>query len=152
MRARFLPLALSVTALALGGCRRAPENATPEGAVRELFASLEGMAAEPARSKDALALLGPATSKNLEARAQRASKVEGRTIGPAEYLAAARYLPRSRAAKYTTVLGASGDLAEVAVLDEAGHDLTRLATVKQGDLWRVELPLPDLPPLQKRAR
>lgn len=147
-----LSILLAALALVLGACKRAPENATPEGAVRELFAALEGMASEPARSKDALALLGPSTSKNLEARAQRASKVEGRTIGAAEYLAAVRYLPKSRATKYTTTLGASADLAEVSVLDEAGHELTHVATVKQGELWRVELALPEMQPLQKRVQ
>ena len=148
-RAVVLPLLL--LGLSLGGCKRAPENVTPEGAVRELFAALEGMSTEPSRAKDALALLGPSTSKNLEARAQRASKVEGRTIAPADYLAAARYLPRARAATYTTALGASGELAEVTAMDETGRDLVHVATVKQGELWRVELALPEMQPLQKRA-
>lgn len=146
----FRPLALAVAMLAVG-CKRAPENATPEGAVRELLSALEGMTTEPSRSKDALALLGPNASKNLEARAQRASKVEGRTIAAAEYLAAVRYLPRGRASRFTTAIGASGDVAEVTVLDEGGRELTHLSVLKQGELWRVELPLPEMPPLQKRA-
>ena len=145
---RRLALVLLVV---VGACKPKPENVTPAGAVRELFASLEAMATDPARSKDALALLGPTTSKNLEARAQRASKVEGRTIGAGEYLAGVRYLPRSRTAKYTTALNASGDVAEVAALDESGRELTHLTVVKRGELWRVELPLPDMQPLQKRA-
>lgn len=137
--------------LAVGGCKRTPENVTPEGAVRELFAALEGMSTEPSRSKDALLLLGPNTSKNLEARAQRASKVEGRTIATADYLAAVRYLPRTRATTYATTLGASGELAEVTAMDESGRDLVHVTTVKQGELWRVELALPEMQPLQKRA-
>jgi hypothetical protein len=144
-------VAVLALVLALCACKRKPENVTPEGAVRELFAALEGLSTDPARSKDALLLLGPSTVKNLEARAQRASKVEGRTISSAEYLAAVRYLPRTRATKFTTSVGASGDVAEVSALDEAGHELTHLAVLKQGELWRVELPLPDMQPLQKRA-
>lgn len=148
---RRFALVLLVAVVVLCGCKPKPENVTPEGAVRELFSALEAMANDPARSKEVLTLLGPTTSKNLEARAQRASKVEGRTIGAAEYLAAARYLPRSRVAKLTTTLGPSGDVADVAALDETGRELTHLTALKQGELWRVELPLPDMQPLQKRA-
>lgn len=148
---RVLVFALATLVTLACACKPKPENVTPEGAVRELFAALEGMTTDPSRSKDALALLGPATSKNLEARAQRASKVEGRTIGAAEYLAAGRYLPRSRTAKLTATLGASGDVADVVALDDTGRELTHLTVLKQGELWRVELPLPDMQPLQKRA-
>lgn len=145
-------LSVFLLVVGLAACKPKPENATPEGAVRELFSALEAMSTDPARSKDALALLGPSTSKNLEARAQRASKVEGRTIAASDYLAAVRYLPRTRIAKLTSKLGASGDLAEVSALDDAGRELTRVSVVKQEELWRVELALPEMQPLQKRVQ
>lgn len=139
-----------VSLLLVAGCKRAPENVTPEGATRELLAALEGITTDPARAKDALTLLGPNAIKNLEARAQRASKVEGRTIAASDYLAAARILPHAKPAKYETTLNSSSDRAEVVVLDESGRELVRLPLVKQGELWRVELPLPELQPLHKR--
>ena len=144
---RVLVLALVL----LAACKPKPENVTPEGTVRALFGALEAMSTDPARSKDALAMLGPATAKNLEARAQRASKVEGRTISAADYLSTVRYLPRAHAVSYVTSLGASGDVADVAAADEQGHELAHVTLEKRGELWRVELPLPDLPALQRRA-
>lgn len=147
----FLARTCLLLTLTLAGCKRAPENVTPEGAARELLRTFESISADPARSKDALALLGPTTLKNLEARAQRASKVEGRSISPGDYLAAVRYVPHARPAKYETTLNAGGDRAEVSVLDDSGRELLRLPLVKQGELWRVELSLPELQPLHKRA-
>ena len=156
---RSAAIVLGLLAALSVGCKRAPENATPEGAATELLAALEAMATDPARSKDALALLGPVTSKNLEGRAQRASKVEGRTLSAAQYLAGVRYLPKTRVAKLTVTPGggasgplpAQAEVAEITATDDQGRDLVHLTAVKQGELWRIELPLPDMQPLQKRA-
>lgn len=141
---------LAALALLLVGCQKRPENATPEGAARELMSALEGIAGDPTRSKQALRMLGPVTLKNLETRAARASKVEGRTISSADYLAASRYLPRTRVAKVQSELNVSQDQAALSLLDANGSEVTRLAAAKVGEVWLLELGLPELPPLPKR--
>ena len=96
--------------------------------------------------REAYALLGPTARGNLEQRAERASRVQGRRVEPYEILAEGRFGLKFRPKTMTTHV--TDDRATVEVL--GGEPLTEHATVqcakdpRQPGAWRVEPNLPDV--------
>jgi hypothetical protein len=135
---------LLVVVTALAGCSHAPPDATPEGAVRLLLDDLEGASEDPALMRQAYGLLGPAARANLEERARRTSRLQGRQVQPWEMLAAGRFgltfRPNPKTMRKTVV----GDRASVEVFGaDPQNEHASVTCVHEPAGWRVEPGLPE---------
>jgi predicted small lipoprotein YifL len=147
--------------LALTACgRRDPENA-PDSAVRALVEHLADASREPHSfpegAHDAYRYLATSTKKKLELRAERASKLQGRRIGAEDMLVVGRFALRFEPRVYASVI--RGEHAEVEVRGDRNDDVAKVLCVREPHatkdnvfVWRVELEVPDAPPLQKQER
>lgn len=139
---------LVLLCLVLAACSRKAPDGTPEGALREWLDHMEASVDDPREAHAAYALLGPQARKNLEDRAERASRVQGRRVDPEDMLATGRFGLRFRPQSMRATI--TGDDASVEVV---GDDPTERAVVlchKEGDAWRVEPVLPPLVELPRR--
>jgi hypothetical protein len=134
---------LAVLAIGLGvGCSRPPQDATPDGAVRLFLDAMEAAEDDGREMRRAFDLLGPTARANLEERARRTSRLQGRQVQPWDMLAAGRFgvafRPKTMRSKVV------GDRASVEVM---GADLqTQHATivcVQKGAGWRIEPEFPE---------
>ncbi|WP_394823458.1 hypothetical protein [Pendulispora albinea] len=135
---------LAMNATLATGCSRSPPDATPDGVVRLWLERMETSTRDPRAAREAYALLGPATRKNLEVRAERASRIQGRRFEPYEMLAEGRFGLRFRA-KTMSVVGPVGEEARVDVVgtDPAVERATVRCAREQG-VWRIEPELPEV--------
>jgi hypothetical protein len=133
--------ALAVVLVAGGACREADEATTPEGAVR---AFARGADPRPtARDRDRVyALVGPRTRARLTEVARLASQQAGarRPLDWKEMLLVGLARPRYEL-KMTRMLDRAGDTARVEVRG-AGGERDIVEVVREGALWKVELPTP----------
>ena len=145
--------ALGLLALVAGSqaCSRPPPDATPDGVVRLWLEKMESSSEDPGAAREAYALLGPSAKHNLEQRAERAGRMQGRRFEPYEMLAEGRFGLKFRPKGMT--VQTQGDEARV---DVVGADpQNERATVrcsrdpKDRELWRIE---PDLPPVPELLR
>jgi uncharacterized protein YbjT (DUF2867 family) len=139
MRARPCPLVLAILVLS---CGRPPPDATPDGAARLFLDAMEAAEDDAREMRRAYDLLGPTARANLEERARRTSRLQGRQVHPWDMLAAGRFgvafRPKTMHAKVV------GDRASVEVL--GADPQTQRATivcVQRGGGWRVEPEFPD---------
>jgi len=132
----------------LAACSRPPPDATPEGAIKTWLERMEAQVSDPAETKSAYAMLSKTTHQNLEKRAERASRIEGRRIEPQEMLAQGRFALRFAPRKFSTQT--TGDTATVEVTGDEPTDHATLHCVKEGPAWRVDLTLPELMDLPRR--
>ncbi len=136
-------LVLVFLASALLGCRHTPPEATPEGAVRLWLERMEASTDDLRAAKEAYAVLGPASRANLQERAERASRVQGRRVEPEEMLAEGRFGLKFRPKSMTATV--HGEEAEVAVSgDDPSVEHATVHCVEERGLWRVEPGLPDV--------
>ena len=149
--ARVGGTALVMTLALASGCAQKPVDATPEGAVRELLERMEHAEGEgdEAATRGVYELLAAPTREALELRAARASAATARRVSPADMIAPAhfsfRFRPRQFKAKTT------GDRATVDVVGiDPAVDRASVPCVREDGHWRVEIPLPPLPPVQHR--
>jgi hypothetical protein len=127
---------------ALVACTPKAPDATPEGAVRLYLDRMDATTEGSATMREVYALLGPATRKNLEERASRAGKIQGRRIEPFEMLAAGRF-----ALKFRPKAMSSRVTGDTAVVDVVGYDAQEVAqvnVVREGAAYKVELDLPEV--------
>lgn len=144
MRARALvAVAFAAAAGAAGastsGCRPAPEDTTPEGAARAFVERLEASSVAPRALDGAYALLSRRTRDALEAKAERASRAQGRRFRAPEMIAEGFLGLAFRPTSWRATV--HGDEADVAA---RGPDPTREAhvrCVREPEGWRVELEL-----------
>lgn len=132
-------LALAL-ALAASACRAAPEDGTPEGAARAFVERLEASTVAPRAVDGAYALLSRRTRDVLEAKAERASRAQGRRFRASEMIAEGFLGLAFRPTSWRATV--RGDEADVAA---RGPDRAREAHVKcvrEPEGWRVELDLP----------
>jgi hypothetical protein len=141
-----------LAAVALGllvACSHAAPNATPEGAVRAWLEHMEDSMGDPAEAREAYALLGPQARQNLEARAARASQVEGRRAQAFEMLAEGRFGLKFRPKAMHAAI--AGDDATVDVTgDDPGTEHAKVVCVREAGGWHVEPELPAVPAPQRR--
>ncbi|WP_206079465.1 hypothetical protein [Polyangium spumosum] len=145
MRPALLSLALLVAA---AGCNRKPVNATPDGAVRELVERLRLVNGDPAAAKAAFELLSKRARTNLAERAQRYSAASGKTIAPEAMIVPSRFVVRFEPQRYSAQVSGNHALVEIVGLGPA--DRAHVGCVFEEEAWRVDLPLPPLPPVQVR--
>lgn len=142
-------LFLLATALALGACTHKAMDSTPEGAVRSWLDAMEAAADDPQSAKEAYAMLGPKAKHNLESRAERASRIQGRHVEGEDMLATGRFGLRFRPESLKATI--TGDDASV---DVYGADPTNqhavVACHREGEHWKVEPALPEQADLPRR--
>lgn len=130
-------------------CSRPAPDATPEAAVHLWLERMEASGEDRRAAREAYALLGPKARANLEERAARASKVQGRTVEPHEMLAEGRFGLRFRPKTMTAAIQGSDAVVEV----RGSSPETEHATVRchlEGNGWRIEPGLPEIAPLVRR--
>lgn len=148
MQSRPLALALMLLGMA-ASCSHPPPDATPEGAVRELIDRMERVDGNPERARAAYELLSSSTRENLIERAKRASSATGRRMHPEEMLAPSRFVLLFRPQQMQATIMGDRALVEVTGMDPV-VDRARVPLVRENDRWRVDLALPELPPVEKR--
>jgi hypothetical protein len=130
-----LALALSL------GCGRPAADSTPDGALRLFLDEMEAAEDDAREMHRAYDLLGPAARANLEERARRTSRLQGRPVHPWDMLAAGRFgvafRPKTMHSKIV------GDRASVEVLgaDPQGERAS-VVCVREVGGWRIEPELP----------
>jgi hypothetical protein len=139
---------LALAALVLGGCGRRAPNATPDGAVRELVERLRGLRGDPADAKAAYRLLSRRAQQNLSARAQRYSDATGKSIAPEAMMVPSRFFLRFEPQRYAAQV--RGTFARVEVLGLLAGERAEVDCVAEEGVWRVDLGVPPLPPVQMR--
>jgi hypothetical protein len=141
-------VALLLVASTLAGCGRRVPNATPDGAVRELVERMRRPNGDPSDAKAAYELLSKRAQQNLAARAQRYSAASGKAIAPEAMIAPSWFLLRFEPQRYSAQT--SGAAARVEVLGLLASDRAQVHCVFEDGVWRVDLGLPPLPPVQMR--
>jgi hypothetical protein len=129
--------------LAFAACSHPPPDSTPSGAVRLFLEDMESADEDPRLMRHAYDLLGPTARANLEERAHRAARAQGRQVAPWEMLAAGRFglafRPNTKAMREVRV----GDRATVEVLGaDPATEHASVVCVREPGGWRIE---PDLP-------
>lgn len=145
---RLILVLVACILVLLASCSRAPPDATPEGAVHLFLDRMEAAASGAVPMTDVYALLGPATRKNLEDRASRAGKIQGRRIEPSDMLAAGRYALKFRPKSMTSRV--AGDTAVVTVVGYEASETAEVTLVRENGAYKVELDLPLVTPLRQR--
>lgn len=129
-------LAAILPFLACGG---GPDS-SPDGAVRELVRLLGDEAYEPGARERAFALLDPATRRELARRARAASESTGRPMEAADMLVPGATSFRFQVKRYR-VVEERVDRAIVEVRGAGSGETARIRLVREGDAWRVVLPM-----------
>ena len=132
----------------MAGCGRSKPNATPEGAVRELVELLARFDGNPREAEQLFELLSERSKKNLRARAERYGAASGRKIAPSAMLVPSRMAPRFTPQSYRAQI--SGGYASVAIAGVTPTERAQIACVFEEGGWRVDLVLPELPPMRRR--
>ena len=139
---------LLALALSLLGCGRSLPNSTPEGAVREFVEQLSVFEGRPSDADALFELLSERGKQNLRTRAERYGAASGRQISPSAMLVASRVVPAFVPRTYLARL--SGDEAVVEIRGVTPTERAELPCVREQGAWRVDLTLPDLPPMRVR--
>jgi hypothetical protein len=141
-------LLLVLAALLLMACGRSSPSATPEGAVRELVEQLARFDGNPRDAEALFGLLSDRAKKNLRARAERYGAASGRKIAPSAMLVPSRTAPRFTPQSYRAQI--SGPHALVEVAGVGANERAEIPCVLEERAWRVDLVLPELPPMRQR--
>jgi hypothetical protein len=116
--------------------------------VQTFVERMQSVHGDPNSGLLAFELLAKDPRDNLAERARRATAAAGRTVTPGEMLVPSvfslAFVPRS----FTPEI--RGDYARVTVLGPGPTDRAEVHCVKEGGVWRVQLDLPALAPIQAR--
>jgi hypothetical protein len=130
-------------------CSRTPTDATPEGAVRELLDRIDRIESNPEEARAVYELLSSRSQANLVERAHRASTTSGREIPPEQMLAPGRFSLRFEPRKMHARLARDRAIVDVVGIDPMTDHAEVPCVLEQGR-WRIEVPLPPLPPAERR--
>ncbi len=122
----------------VAACGGGPDS-TPEGTVRELARLLAEEGWDPAAREKAFGLLDPRTRRELTRRAREASKAGGKALAAHEMIVPGGTTLRFEVTK-VRVVDERVDRATVEVRG-ARREKAQLRLVREGDAWRVVLPL-----------
>ena len=142
--------ALVIVAMTLAGCESRSPSATPEGAVRELVERMRRVQGDPADAKAAFEMLSKNAQANLKARAERYSAASGKTIAPEAMIVPSFFLLRFDPQRYKARI--SGTYALVEAQGLLPEERAQIPCVYEGERWKLDLPMPALPPIQTRPR
>ncbi|HEX9298016.1 MAG TPA: hypothetical protein VF881_19385 [Polyangiaceae bacterium] len=133
----------------MAGCARKAADLTPEGAVRDLLDRIDRVEADPVQARAVYELLSSRTKANLVERARRASTTSGRAVPPEEMLAPGRFSLRFEPRKMHARIAESRAVVDVIGIDPE-TDRAEVPCVLEEGRWRIEIPLPPMPPVEKR--
>jgi hypothetical protein len=136
--------------MALAACEPAPPNDTPEGAVREFIEIVRGFHGNEQDANTLFELLSERAKQNLRSRADRYGAASGKKIGPTAMIVPSRMTPRFNPQAYSARI--VGKYALVDVVGVTAAQVAQVPCVFEDDLWRLDLVLPELPPMQQRPR
>jgi hypothetical protein len=142
-------LAPALLSALLVACTPEPANSQPDGAVREFIESMRAFNGRESDAKRLYAMLSKRAKSNLQARAQRYGAASGKTISPSAMLVPARVTPTFEPQRYSANI--VGRYAMVEVLGVAAGERAKIPCVFEDGAWRVDLVLPELPPLRRRG-
>jgi hypothetical protein len=134
-------LLLFAAALATAGCQEADEARTPAGAVRAFARAADAHSTSRDRER-VCSLIGPRTRARLEASARLATQQAGarRPFEWKEMLIVGMARPRHELTQ-VRVVEEHGDRAVVETRSVGGAPET-VEVVREGELWKIELPAP----------
>lgn len=135
-------------ALLLVSCSRTPPNATPDGAVREFVEVIETFDGNEQDAEKLFELLSERAKQNLRTRAERYGAASGKTISPAAMIVPKRVSLRFIPSSYTAQI--VGQYALVDVQGVRGSQRAQIPCVFEEGAWRIDLVLPELPPMRMR--
>ncbi len=95
-------------------------------------------------------LLSERAKQNLRSRADRYGAASGKKIAPSAMLVPSRMTPRFNPQAYTAQI--VGKYALVDVIGVSAAQVAHVPCVLEDGVWRVDLVLPELPPMQHRPR
>lgn len=147
--ARARSIAVFLTLAVASACSRTPPDATPEGAVHELLDRIERIESNPDEARAVYELLSSRSKANLVERAHRASTTSGREIPPEQMLAPGRFSLRFEPRKMHARLAHDRAIVDVVGIDPMTDHAEVPCVLEQGR-WRIEIPLPPLPPAERR--
>ncbi len=136
-------------ALIMAACTRPPPDATPEGALRLWIDRMDVQSSDPKQAREAYDLLGPDARANLEERAARASRAQGRHVEPFEMLAQGRFGLKFRPSAMHAQIQGNGAMVDVTG-DDPTVDRATVRCTREGAVWKVEPDLAPLPAIQRR--
>ena len=142
--------AIVAVMLTVSACNARRQDATPEGAVRELCDRLSHMSGDPTTSRAVFDLLSKSTRENLEARAHRYGAASGKNIAPAAMLAPSSLVEQWSARELHATIVGTNALVEVHGLRPDQH--TEIRCVYEDGGWRVIVDLPPLPEVKQSPR
>lgn len=118
--------------------------------MRELVERMRRVQGDPADAKAAYELLSANAQANLKARAERYSAASGKAIAPEAMIVPSLFLLRFEPQRYRAQISGSYALVEAQGL--LPDERARIQCVLEEEVWRVDLVLPPLPPIQTRPR
>jgi hypothetical protein len=144
--------AVLVTALSLlmAACSSRSPTATPEGVVREFVERMRRVQGDPTDAKAAFELLSKNAQANLKARAERYGAASGKAIAPEAMIVPSLFVLRFEPQRYRARI--SGTYALVEAQGLLPEERAQIPCVLEEDGWRLDLPMPPLPPIQTRPR
>lgn len=149
MNARLTAFACAfVLSVGAPACSRRAPNATPDGAVKELVERMQRVQGDPRDANAVYVLLSKRAQANLTARAQRYSAASGKAIAPEAMIVPSRFLLRFEPQRYSAQI--AGSHALVIIEGIRPEERAQIPCVYEDNTWRVDLPLPSLPPVQMR--
>lgn len=146
MRRRSLLLSLAVSLLA--ACEEEDETRAPAEVVREFVERLTQFDGRPDDAQAIFELLSERARANLTARAERYSAASGKKISPPAMIVPGwltlRFVPQAFSAQVV------GRYALVEVAGVGPSDRAQIPCIREEEHWRVDLALPELPPMVTR--
>ncbi len=103
---------------------------------------------DPGDAKGAYKLMSRRAQQNLAARAQRYSAASGKPITPEAMIAPTRFLLRFQPERYSAQIWGTSALVDVS--GPAAEDRAQVPCVFEDEMWRIDVALPPLPPVQMR--
>ncbi len=142
-------LLLVAGAWVTGVCGRSSgSEGSPELVVRQFIDLLRGFHGDEAQSEALYRLFSKRAQRNLRERAERYGAASGKPMGPWAMLVPSRMGARFVPELYVAQL--AGKYAMVEVAGTRPGDRAQIPCVFEDDHWRVDLVLPELPPLRRR--
>lgn len=148
---KYARLAACLACLAVSACRRSGGEPSCEAVVRTWLEQLEREENDPRAAAQSYALLGPTARAALEARAERATRMQGQKYEPMRMLAEGRFALRFRPKQIVSHV--RGPEASVDITGEdPSLERATVRCVQEADGWKVEPDLPPPLPLERRSR
>jgi hypothetical protein len=117
--------------------------------VRELLDRIDRIESNPDEARAVYDLLSLRSKANLVERAHRASTTSGREIPPEQMLAPGRFSLRFEPRQMHARLAHDRAIVDVVGIDPVTDHAEVPCVLEQGR-WRIEIPLPPLPPAERR--